>query len=44
VASARKEETARFLFREDRDGNRRLSAYGAINVLRLLILKELKEN
>jgi PncC family amidohydrolase len=40
VASARGEESARFLFREDRDGNRRLSAYTALNLLRLLILKD----
>jgi nicotinamide-nucleotide amidase len=39
--SARGEICARFRFREDRDGNRRLSAYAALNQLRLLILKDL---
>jgi nicotinamide-nucleotide amidase len=41
VASARSEDCTRFLFREDRDGNRRLSAFSALNQLRLLISKEL---
>lgn len=45
VASGRsgRVEAARFLFREDREGNRRLSAYAALNALRLMILKE-KQN
>jgi nicotinamide-nucleotide amidase len=46
AASAREPgrvECARFLFREDRTGNRNLSAYAAINLLRLLILKDLQE-
>jgi nicotinamide-nucleotide amidase len=43
AASARGILCGRFLFREDREGNRRLSAYAAINQLRLLILKELGE-
>ncbi len=41
AASARGEICARHLFREDREGNRRLSAYAALNQLRLLISKEL---
>jgi nicotinamide-nucleotide amidase len=36
-------ECARFLFREDRAGNRNLSAHAALNLLRLLILKDLQE-
>jgi PncC family amidohydrolase len=40
VASAGGEECSRFLFREDRDGNRRLSAFAALNLLRLLVLKD----
>lgn len=40
--SARGETCARFQFREDRDGNRRLSAYAALNQLRLLISRELE--
>ncbi len=46
VASARGAQTvecARFLFRQDRIGNRNLSAHSAINQLRLLILKDLQE-
>lgn len=46
VASARGNrnvECARFAFREDRNGNRNLSAYNALNQLRLLILKDLQE-
>jgi nicotinamide-nucleotide amidase len=45
VASARtgRVETARFVFRSDRDGNRRLSAYNALNQLRLAILKDLEQ-
>jgi nicotinamide-nucleotide amidase len=45
VASGRtgRVETARFKFREDRDGNRKKSAYNALNLLRLLILKDLEE-
>jgi nicotinamide-nucleotide amidase len=41
AVSAKGEVCARHQFREDRDGNRRLSAYAALNQLRLLILKEL---
>jgi nicotinamide-nucleotide amidase len=41
AVSAKGEVCARHQFREDRDGNRRLSAYAAINQLRLLISKEL---
>ncbi|HEX2613297.1 MAG TPA: nicotinamide-nucleotide amidohydrolase family protein [Fibrobacteria bacterium] len=41
AVSAHGEVCARHQFREDRDGNRRLSAYAALNQLRLLILKEL---
>lgn len=45
VASRRSGRTdvTRFLFREDRDGNRRLSAYNALNQLRLLILSDLEQ-
>jgi nicotinamide-nucleotide amidase len=41
AVSAKGEICARHQFREDRDGNRRLSAYAALNQLRLLILKDL---
>jgi nicotinamide-nucleotide amidase len=41
-ASSRGEDCARFLFRADREGNRRLSAFAALNLLRLLILKDLQ--
>jgi nicotinamide-nucleotide amidase len=44
AVSAQGEICARHLFREDRDGNRRLSAHAALNQLRLLILKELEGN
>ncbi len=41
AVSGRGELCGRFQFREDREGNRRLSAYAALNQLRLLISKEL---
>jgi nicotinamide-nucleotide amidase len=43
AVSAHGEICARHQFREDRDGNRRLSAYAALNQLRLLILKDLHQ-
>lgn len=45
VASRRSGNTlcTRYLFREDREGNRKQAAYKTVNQLRLLILKELGE-